>query len=94
MYLAIEKLTYDYQHIVQPFASPHKTSIMIEVEIPTSQEVKYIPGVLQTLKFAWIQYLALVIPSMWVFHRVCGFMFRHQILDSSVTSDLIARKRI
>ena len=90
----IEKLVYDYRYFVQPYAAPHKTQLVVNVKIPSHQQVKYIPGTLQTLKFAWIQYLSLVIPSMLVFYTVCGFIFRHQIVDSAVTSDLMARKRI
>lgn len=62
---------------MQPYANPYKTQIVMEIDIPTSQEVKYIPGVLQTLKFAWVQYLSLLIPSMLVFWGVTGFVFRH-----------------
>lgn len=72
-----ERLWYDYQAVVQPYANPYKTQIVMEIDIPTSQEVKYIPGVLQTLKFAWVQYLSLLIPSMLVFWGVTGFVFRH-----------------
>jgi len=53
-----------------------------------------VPGTLQTLKFAWVQYVALLIPSILIFRLVCGFIFRHQILDSSITSDLILKRRI
>ena len=56
--------------------------------------MKYIPGVLQTLKFAWVQYLSVVIPSLWVFSMVCGFVFRHRIIETVVSSDLVLRKRI
>jgi len=78
---------------VQPYASPHKTSIVIDVKIPAHQQITYIPGVLQTLKFAWLQYLSLAIPAILIFYSLTGFIFRHQIVDSAVTSDLSVRKR-
>jgi len=77
-----------------PFANPHKTKIMITAEIPIEQQVKYIPGILQTLKFAWIQYLSLLIPIMSAFYLAAGFMFRHKLVDSMISSDLMPRKRV
>jgi hypothetical protein len=79
---------------VQPYASPQKTSIVVNVKIPAHQQIKYIPGTLQTLKFAWVQYISLTIPSIFIFFTLSGFIFRHQIVDSAVTSDLVARKKI
>lgn len=62
--------------------------------MPVQQEIKYIPGVLQTLKFAWIQYLSLALPAVGVFYVVVGFVFRHRIVDTAVSSDLMTRRKI
>jgi hypothetical protein len=62
--------------------------------VPIHQELKYIPGVLETLKFAWIQYLALLIPSLIVYWILIGFILRYQFVETSVTSDLVARKKV
>ena len=67
---------------------------MIDVKIPNGQKVLYIPGSLETIKFAWIQYLSLVIPSLYIFYALCGFIFRHQIIETSVTSDLLVKRKI
>jgi len=56
--------------------------------------VKYIPGSLQTLKFAWVQYICLAIPILAIFFAMSGFVFRHQIIETAVTSDLRPRKRV
>ena len=79
---------------MQPFADPHKTKLKIAAEIPIEQQVKYIPGVLQTLKFAWIQYLSLLIPVLFAFNLAAEFIFRHKLIDSMITSDLMPRKRV
>ena len=48
---------------------------------------------LQTLKFAWIQYLSLALVSFWIFYGIVGFIFRHKIVDTAVSSDLVSKKR-
>lgn len=79
--------------IIHPFANPHKTQIFIDAEIPIQQEVKYIPGILQTLKFAWIQYLSIAVFFVAIFTGVVGFIFRHKIVDTAMSSDFVGRKK-
>lgn len=50
----IERLIYEYSSVIQPVAAPYKSSLTIDVRIPNGQKVLYIPGTLETLKFAWI----------------------------------------
>ena len=52
--LLSERTNFDYNYIVQPIGSPYKTSLTIECWIPSNQKVEYIPGTLETLKFALI----------------------------------------
>jgi len=92
-YSRSERLKFDYIHLIQPLGSQFKTKLIITVNIPESQEIKYIPGVLETLKFAWTQYLALLIPTLIIFWSACAFLFRHQILRTSIASDLLPKKR-
>ena len=49
-----ERLIYEYSSVIQPVAAPNKSSLTIDVRIPNGQKVLYIPGTLETLKFAWI----------------------------------------
>ena len=61
-----------------------KTHIAIDLYIPVQQKVEYIPGVLESLKFMWVQYLALLIPSLYVFHKIVGFLFKYQFLETAI----------
>ena len=90
---SIERLNFDYKYLIQPLGTANSSTIKISAEVPIGQRVVYIPGVLETLKFAWVQYLALLIPCLWVFYIVNGFVFRYQIVETSVSSDLVASKR-
>lgn len=46
------------------------------------------PRALETLKFAWVQYLALLVPSLLLFRLVTGFLFKYQIVENRVAEDL------
>ena len=77
---------------MQPLGSQYKTEMIIDVNIPIQQEVQYIPGVLETLKNAWTQYLALLIPLLMVFWAFVGFLLRNQLVETSIVSDLLPKK--
>lgn len=79
--------------MIQPLGASRTAKVSMDVVVPINQRVLYIPGVLETLKFAWVQYLALLIPSLLIFYGVSGFIFRYQIVETSVTSDLVPKKR-
>ena len=55
----------------------YKTQLLIDVSVPVSQEVRYEQGVLETLKFALVQYLPLVIPCILLFVSLFGFLFKY-----------------
>lgn len=40
----------------------------------------YYPGFWQLVKFAWVQYLAILIVFWWVLRRVQAFVFQNQII--------------
>ena len=40
--------------LVQPYGNPDKLTIDLSVRIPRTQKVRYTPGILETLKYAWI----------------------------------------
>lgn len=88
-----EKVDFRFQHLIQPIGNPNKTVLQVFAHVPKSQEVRYVPGILETLKFAWVQYLALLVPSLMFFRWVTGFLFRYQIVESGVTSDIAKTKR-
>lgn len=88
----VEKLKFDYQWLIQPLGSQYKTEILVDVHVPVQQEIQYIPGVLETLKNAWTQYLALLVPLLVVFWAFVGFLLRNQLLETSIASDLLPKK--
>ena len=51
----IERTQYAETNIlVQPYGNPDKLTIDLFVRIPRTQKVRYTPGILETLKYAWI----------------------------------------
>ena len=51
----IERTQYAETNIlVQPYGNPDKLTIDLSVRIPRTQKVRYTPGILETLKYAWI----------------------------------------
>ena len=47
---------------------------------------------LETLKNAWTQYLSLFIPLVMIFWAFVGFLLRHQLLETTIVSDLVPKK--
>lgn len=73
----LEKTIFDYQWLIQPLGAKNKPAIYIDVHVPIAQKLRYIPGVLEVLKMAWTQYLALLIPALVIFWTISGFLFRN-----------------
>jgi transmembrane protein 231 len=53
------------------------------IQYPASQTVVYTPGLWQTLKWGWIQYLAILVVFVYVFNTVKSYVFYEQILPTS-----------
>lgn len=66
----------------------------MDIEVPLSQEVRYRPGVMETLKFGWAQYVMLLLPFLWVTNKGVAFLFKYRIFDAYLVSDLKAQKKI
>jgi hypothetical protein len=79
--------------MVQPYGSVDKLSIDLSIKIPSTQRIRYVPGILETLKHAWIQYIALLLPAIWFYRQLLGFLFKYKIMQANVVSDL-SQKRI
>ena len=58
------------------------------VNVPKDQPIVYAPGMLQILKFAWIQYYSfLILVYFFLYHCFYGFVVRKKVFDSvEVTS--------
>lgn len=74
--------------------STYTTTLDIKVHVPLSQEIKYRPGVMETLKFAWVQYIMLLIPSLFITWKFLTFLFESKILESLKVSDLKPKRKI
>jgi transmembrane protein 231 len=57
-------------------------SVEAVVQYP-AQEIVYTPGLWQTLKWGWVQYLALLVVFVYVMSGVKSYVFYHQILPTA-----------
>jgi transmembrane protein 231 len=67
--------------------SSNQVNVNMKIRIPSNQLVAYKPMFLEVMKFAWIQYLSLLLPVLWVIYQFARFVFRNQIFETSVTVD-------
>lgn len=79
---------YNPDKLVMPYRSNRETELDIEITIPSYQEVVYLAPLLTTLKFAWIQYFSILVPTAVIIYLILLFIFRYQIFESSVINDL------
>ncbi|XP_034540595.1 LOW QUALITY PROTEIN: transmembrane protein 231 [Notolabrus celidotus] len=52
-----------------------------EIRYPT-EVISYRPGFWETIKFAWIQYVSVLLIFLWVFERIQKFVFQNQVLTT------------
>jgi transmembrane protein 231 len=50
------------------------------------QTISFRPGFWEVVKQAWIQYLSVLVIFVFIFHYIKLFVFRHQIVTTTVTS--------
>lgn len=60
-------------------ASPFKLNA--EIRYPV-EVISYRPGFWETIKFAWIQYVSVLLIFLWVFERIQRFVFEKQVLGT------------
>lgn len=59
------------------------------VNVPSHQDVLYIPGVFEVLKFAWIQYFSfLLIFYVLLYKSFLGFVVKSKVFDSVELSSI------
>ncbi|XP_069018431.1 transmembrane protein 231 [Embiotoca jacksoni] len=59
------------------------SSFELNAEIRYPLEViSYRPGFWETIKFAWIQYVSVLLVFLWVFERIQRFVFQNQVLTT------------
>lgn len=60
-------------------ASPFELKAQIRYPL---EVVTYRPGFWETIKFAWIQYVSVLLIFLWVFERIQRFVFQNQVLTT------------
>ena len=59
------------------------------IKVPSMQEINYVPTTIESLKMAWIQYIALLIPSLYaIYWLIIGFAFKNKVLDAQVKNEI------
>jgi len=87
-----ESLYCDCDNIVVPGSLSNSTEIVVTFNIPPSQQILYYPTLLENLKFAWVQYIALFIPIFFIIHSVLQFAFRNKIFSTQEINNLPVKK--
>uniref|UniRef100_A0A0M3IMI3 Transmembrane protein 231 n=1 Tax=Ascaris lumbricoides TaxID=6252 RepID=A0A0M3IMI3_ASCLU len=74
--------------IVWSSKSMEKNSFVIRfsIRIP-EQKLTYKSGLLELLKFAWIQYLSIFVIFHFIFSKLLKFVFENRIVSSIVVED-------
>ena len=82
---------YDYVSYISPGTDEENAviNLSIEIDIPKFQEIIYHQPPYINLKFKWIQYLSIFIPTAIIIHYFLGFAFRNKIFNCSVMNNII-----
>jgi len=70
-------------------SASEEVEIDLLIDIPVNQQIRYRPSFLEKGSQFWTQYIALLIPSLYVIYEVIlGGSFKRKILSSRVSSDI------
>jgi transmembrane protein 231 len=83
-YARNETTIYDYKASSVPEGSDDSVFINMKIRIPPYEHIWYIPLFIQSLKFAWIQYLSLLIPIAYILYSFASYIYFQQILDTVI----------
>ena len=67
--------------------------IHLRVRVPPAQEVSYIPGALEVVKFAWVQFLAVYIIFAFCLRWIEWVVFHYRILPTRIVSDVAGMRK-
>ena len=87
-----ETLGFDLESFTFPGYGANSIQISTSIHIPQMQEVKYVPTILENLKFSWIQYLSLFLPIIFAAREILRFAFKHKIFFTLDRYNIIAKK--
>ena len=71
-----------------PFGGDSLSTVGVNIRIPPYQEFVYQPPLLETLKFAWVQYFSILFPFYIILFTFYCFLLKYQILDTYISSNL------
>ena len=94
MLTCTERTEYKAETIVQPLGSSFSTTLDLTIKVPISQEIMYRPGMMETIKFAWVQYVMVLIPCLGICNYYFSFLFTYRILEGVLVSDLKSKRKI
>ena len=59
------------------------------MDIPVNQEIRYTPNMLDLFTTLWIQYVSLLLLTVYViYERILGSGFREKVLSSTIRSEI------
>jgi hypothetical protein len=61
--------------------------IEMKLKVPEKQEIIYKPALLESLKFAWVNYFSLLFPIALIIMWIVSFTFKYQIFPSGIVHD-------
>ena len=74
---------------VTPAAGGSESTITLQMKVPEYQQIRYVPNELQSLIEMFAQYLAVLIPVIYVLWNVClHFAFNRRILAHKEVSEI------
>lgn len=87
-----ETTVYQYNKpLVLPAGTTDTVNLNVKIRVPEAQDVAYVPGFSEVLKFAWVQYLSFLIPIGWLLLLFAKFLYSNQVLECSIVYE---RKKI
>lgn len=64
------------------------------MHIPLSQSIIYRPGLMETIKFALVQYIMILLPILLFAYTVLSYLFKFRIFEALIVSDLKPKRKI
>lgn len=79
-----ETTVYEYGKALVFPGGGSSLEVHMKVRVPANQMIMYKPPFIEVLKFAWVQYLAFLLPLGLLIFEFAKFVFGNKILESSV----------
>lgn len=83
-----ETIITDFYAQTMPGNGQNKVEIEIILDIPKYQKIYYIPTLLETMKFAWVQYFSIFLVVLYVGRYTLRFVYTYRVFTTTVRNDL------